>query len=68
MILCTAMTWAIAAACLAAIATTAAAHAKMARQSVVVKDPRIVGWGKLVPQVMSTFNLLNRGFDCHVGE
>jgi hypothetical protein len=31
MILCTAMTWAIAAACLAAIATTAAAHAKMAR-------------------------------------
>ena len=45
MIINTAMTLAMAAACLAALATTLAAHAKAARRTVVVKHPPIVSPG-----------------------
>jgi hypothetical protein len=46
MIIDIAMTLLFAAACLATIAATPAAHAEMARQSVVVKHPPIVTPGK----------------------
>ena len=45
MIINTAMTLAMAAGCLAAIATTLAVHAEAARRIVVVKHPRIVSPG-----------------------
>jgi hypothetical protein len=52
MIVMTATSLAFAAACLATIATTPAAHAEMARRSVVVKHPPIVNPGD-VPASLS---------------
>jgi hypothetical protein len=43
MIINTAITVAMAAACLAAIATTLAAHAEVARRTIAVKHPPIIG-------------------------
>jgi hypothetical protein len=59
MIVNTAMTLTFAAACLATIATTAAAHAEMARQSVVVKHPPIVSPGDVSASSSARQNVID---------
>jgi hypothetical protein len=58
MIIKTAMSLACAAACLATIATTPAAHAEVARRSVVVKHPPIVNPGDVSASLSARQNVI----------